>query len=87
MKSIKIGDMRTRNFFKFTFKKVIIDLVISIVLVYLIFFSVPLYKNMFLRESFARQVIDIVVNFVVYMAIFYTPSCYLSLFIFKGERK
>jgi len=86
MKNIKIGDMKVRDFFRCTFKKIIIDLIPSILLVFLMFFSVPLYKDIFLRESFIKQVVDITVNFVVYMLIFYTPSCYLALKFFKGKK-
>ena len=85
--NIKVGDMRAKDFFRFSFKKILMDLIISGLLVYLMFFCVPLYKNMFLREGFGRQIIDVIVNLVVYMIIFYTPSCYLSLKFFKGDRR
>jgi len=87
MKTIKIGDMKTRYFFRVSSKKIILDLVVSCLIVFLMFFRVPLYRDIFLNQNFLRQFFDIAVNFLVYMLIFYTPSCYLVLLFFKGERK
>ncbi|MFA5259448.1 MAG: hypothetical protein WC979_08455 [Candidatus Pacearchaeota archaeon] len=87
MKIVKISDMKTKYFFRVTFKKLILDLVVSGLIVFLMFFRVPLYQDIFLRQNFLRQFFDIVVNFIVYMLIFYTPCCYLVLLFFKGERK
>lgn len=85
--STKIGDMKIKDFFRFSFKKIIIDIIISGLLVYLMFFKAPFYSNIFLRESLGRQIIDLTVNFMVYMVIFYTPICYFILKFFKGERR
>jgi hypothetical protein len=87
MKNIKLGDMKTRDFFRFSFKKILIDLIVSGLLVFLMFFKAPLYRDIFLRESLGRQIVDIGVNFLVYVLIFYIPSCYFTLKFFRGERK
>jgi len=87
MKNIKLGDMKVRDFFRFTLKKIVVDLVISLVLVLLIFFSVPLLKNTFLMAGLIRQIIDVIFNTLIFMFIFYSLSCFIALKLFKMEKR
>ena len=83
----KIGDLEVSTFFKFTTKKILIDALISVILVLLIFFTLPVFRNIFLSNSLFLQIIDVIFNTLIFMIIFYTLSCYLSLKLFYEERK
>jgi len=85
--NIPIRNVSTGTFFKVTFRKLLIDVLISLILVWVIFTKVFLVKMALMNESPSAKIIDIVLNVVIYCIILYPLSCFISLLMFRGERK
>ncbi|MBS3078531.1 hypothetical protein J4218_00240 [Candidatus Pacearchaeota archaeon] len=82
----KIKDLKVGTFFKFSIRKITVDFVISIVLVYLFFSMVSWANQVFSQETFSKKLIDIGTNTVIYMILLYPLACYVALILFKKER-
>jgi hypothetical protein len=85
--NIRIRDVSVGTFFRFSLKKIILDLSISVLLFVWFMTSVPLAKDILMKEILQVRIFDIVGNILLYAALFYPLCCYLILLISKKERK
>lgn len=76
----KISSMPIGRFFRFTLRKVILDLILAIILVFIFIYSVPWAKNAFIQLSLYSKIIDVLVNVIIYGVILYPAACFLIVY-------
>ena len=85
--NIKIKDVSIGTFFRLSLKKIILDLSLSVLLFVWFISSVPIAKEMIIKENIQVRIFDIVGNILLYALLFYPLCCYIILLISKKERK
>ena len=61
----KIRDLRVGTFFKFTARKLLVDFLISIGIVFLFFTYIPWANQVFSQETFFRKIVDTFSNALI----------------------
>jgi hypothetical protein len=78
-------DLSAGEFFRISFSKVIINIIVSLALALFFLLYLPFARNLFLSESFTRQIVDIVFNTIIYMIVLYPYTCLLRYLIWRKK--
>lgn len=70
-----------KRFFRLSGEKIAIDFVISLAVVFFIFFNHPVFKDIFLSRTIGRQILDVALNTLIFMVFLYPLSCLIVFLI------
>ena len=86
-KILPIRNLEVKDYFKFTYKKIIVNLILSITLFLILLIFLKKQREILFYEDISLKLFDFLFNIIIYMIFLYPYSCFITLWLFKKERK
>jgi len=83
MKRVQIKELKVKEFFKLSFGKILVDVILASLLLAFFFTSMSPINQIFGQLALEQKIIDIAVNLTFFSLIFYPLSCFLALLLKK----
>jgi len=83
MKRIQIKELKVKEFFRLSFGKILVDIILASLLLAFFFSSMYPINTIFAQLSLEQKIMSIAVNLALFSLVFYPLSCFLALLLKK----